>query len=291
MSRVKISAIEFTARSHEQRSYDVVWAALEAATSLEALGYTRYWVGQHFFYGAAQWSPELMVSLLAAATRSLRIGTAGILLRYANPFKVAADFRLLEAIFPGRIDLGLARGLSAPEFERLLTPTDQAYSDRVTTLFQYLRGTGDLAVAPTGVAPPELWLHGTGITSAELAANNSAGLCVGLFDKGGLDLPLAAMCHYVKHFFPSTDCAAPKRAIALAGICSGDAEERLSEVVRQSPIRLHPLLIGSRSRCRERLRELTDRFETSHVAFVDLSVDPRQHIESFTEFAEAAAGL
>src|SRR5712691_11220953 len=76
----------------------------------EELGYHRYWLAEHHAIAAlADPSPEILVSSVACATSRIRVGTGGVLLPYYSPLKVAEQFRMLEALFPGRIDLGIGR--------------------------------------------------------------------------------------------------------------------------------------------------------------------------------------
>ena len=94
-------------RSHAAVAHD----SLDLAPLAETFGYSRYWLAEHHSPWVAHGSPEILLPLLAGLTSSLRVGTAGVLLGFYSPYKVAANFRLLEALFPGRIDLGIARGL------------------------------------------------------------------------------------------------------------------------------------------------------------------------------------
>ncbi|HYS51567.1 MAG TPA: MsnO8 family LLM class oxidoreductase, partial [Burkholderiales bacterium] len=89
-------------------------AAIAETVSLarlaEELGYHRYWLAEHHAIAAlADPSPEILVSRVACATSRIRVGTGGVLLPYYSPLKIAEQFRMLEALFPGRIDLGIGR--------------------------------------------------------------------------------------------------------------------------------------------------------------------------------------
>ena len=89
---------------------EAVAHTVELARDAEALGYHRFWVAEHHSDAAlASGAPEVMVAAIAAQTERLRVGSGGVLLPYYKPFKVAEQFNLLEALFPGRIDLGLGR--------------------------------------------------------------------------------------------------------------------------------------------------------------------------------------
>src|ERR1700740_3013775 len=83
---------------------------LALARRVEALGYHRYWLAEHHAIAAlADPCPEILLARIAGATRRIRVGTGGVLLPYYSPLKVAEVFRMLEGLFPGRIDLGIGR--------------------------------------------------------------------------------------------------------------------------------------------------------------------------------------
>ena len=83
---------------------------LKLARRADVLGYTRYWLAEHHAIGAlADPCPEILLARLGAETRRIRIGTGGVLLPYYSALKVAEVFRMLEALYPGRVDLGIGR--------------------------------------------------------------------------------------------------------------------------------------------------------------------------------------
>ena len=89
---------------------DAIAATIELAVAAERLGYRRYWLAEHHgLPGLADPCPEILLARVAAATQTMRVGTGGIMLPYYSAFKVAEVFRMLETLYPGRIDLGVGR--------------------------------------------------------------------------------------------------------------------------------------------------------------------------------------
>jgi Luciferase-like monooxygenase len=115
-----LGALDLSPVFRGMKPVDAIAMTLEIAPMHEAFGYSRYWLAEHHGPKVAHSSPELLVSIIAARTQRMHIGTAGILLRLHSPLKVAKKNRLLHSIFPDRIDLGIARGGTAPEQEILL---------------------------------------------------------------------------------------------------------------------------------------------------------------------------
>jgi len=149
----------------------------------EELGYHRYWLAEHHAIAAlADPCPEILVARVAAATSRIRVGTGGVLLPYYSPLKVAEVFRMLEALFPGRIDLGLGRAPGGDP-RTILAMTDGEYegAERMPQQVHDLVGFLDRALPaghpfagvkaqPAGDTSPEVWLLGSSGYSGALAA-------------------------------------------------------------------------------------------------------------------------
>src|SRR5262249_9530393 len=160
----------------------------DLARHAEAIGVRRYWVAEHHnAKGIACSSPEIVIGQIAAATRTLRVGSGGVMLPNQAPLKVAEQFRVLSGFFPGRIDLGLgrapgtdsrtARALRRVAEGAALLPPDDFPSD-VAQLIAYLdeddgpRGAFARTVVaiPAGVPAPEVLILGSSDFGGALAA-------------------------------------------------------------------------------------------------------------------------
>jgi luciferase family oxidoreductase group 1 len=160
-----------------------IYATIELARAADRLGYHRYWLAEHHaMKGLADPCPEILLGQIAAATRRIRVGTGGVLLPYYSPLKVAEVFRMYEALFPGRIDLGIGR---APGGTMLLARAMNADAfvgeERFPTQVQELIGYLDdslppdypfhaVKAMPVGRSAPEVWLLGSSDYSAALSA-------------------------------------------------------------------------------------------------------------------------
>ncbi|MEJ0002940.1 MAG: MsnO8 family LLM class oxidoreductase [Pararobbsia sp.] len=107
---VKLSVLDQTPVIQGHTAADAVAATIDLAQLADDLGYTRYWCAEHHgLYGVANPAPEVMLARLGSVTRRIRLGSGGVMLPYYTPFKIAEQFRMLEALFPNRIDLGVGR--------------------------------------------------------------------------------------------------------------------------------------------------------------------------------------
>jgi luciferase family oxidoreductase group 1 len=149
----------------------------------EELGYHRYWLAEHHAIAAlADPCPEILLARVASATSRIRVGTGGVLLPYYSPLKVAEIFRMLEALFPGRIDLGLGRAPGGdPRTALAMTDGEFEGADRMPQRVHDLVGFLDRSLPaghpfatvraqPSGETSPEVWLLGSSDYSGALAA-------------------------------------------------------------------------------------------------------------------------
>ena len=152
---------------------------LDLAVHCEALGYHRFWLSEHHgmptIVGSA---PEVLMAAVAARTSRIRIGSAGVMLPHYSALKVAEQFRVLEALAPGRIDLGVGRAPGSDmRTARALNPNAHAAADQFPEQVRDLQAWTSLpshqgiTAQPLGPHAPELWILGSSDYGAQLAAH------------------------------------------------------------------------------------------------------------------------
>jgi len=197
----------------------------------EELGYQRYWLAEHHAIAAlADPCPEILVARVASATSSIRVGTGGVLLPYYSPLKIAEVFRMLEALFPGRIDLGLGRAPGGDP-RTVLAMMDGEYEGaermprQVHDLVGFLDRTlppghpfAGVKAQPAGDTSPEVWLLGSSDYSGALAAQLGLRFAFAHFISahGGEAVSRA----YRDHFEPSAREAQPRSLVCAFVICA-----------------------------------------------------------------------
>jgi len=181
---LRLSVVEQSPVRKGGTGADALRESIALAVACEAMGYERFWVAEHHnIAGIASTSPEILIGQIAAATSKMRVGSGGVMLPHYSAFKVAENFRMLETLFPGRIDLGLGRApggdqrtMIAMSYPR--NPIDvRAYPEQVEDLIGYLGDSlppdhpfASLRAGPPTEGKPEVWLLGSGVDSARLAA-------------------------------------------------------------------------------------------------------------------------
>ena len=151
---------------------------LALARRADELGYHRYWLAEHHAIAAlADPCPEMLLARLGAETRRMRVGTGGVLLPYYSAFRTAETFRMLEALYPGRIDLGVGRAPGGdPRTAQAVGggtfPDAERFPQQVWELAALLDGdaSGPVRLQPEVETAPEVWLLGSSDYSGALAA-------------------------------------------------------------------------------------------------------------------------
>jgi luciferase family oxidoreductase group 1 len=157
---VLLSLLDRSRTRHGRPEAEALTGTIERAVHAEARGYDRFWVAEHHAVpGIASGSPPVLLAAVGARTSSIRIGSAGVMLPHHQPIVVAEQFRMLDALHPGRVDLGLGRSLGFTDpVRRALrqeSAAPEAFEPDLVELRSYLEGTADVTVRPdTGRSVP-----------------------------------------------------------------------------------------------------------------------------------------
>ena len=220
---------------------------LQLARHAESLGYTRYWLAEHHnMTGIASAATAVVIGHVAAGTRTIRVGSGGIMLPNHSPLVVAEQFGTLESLFPGRIDLGLGRApgtdqLTSRALRRDLATSADQFPQDVLELQAYFDaaepGQQIRAVPGVGLKVP-LWILGSSLFGAQVAA--MFGLPFAFASHFAPDALLPALEIYRRHFKPSQQLTKPYAMVA-ANIIAADTNaeaQRLFTSLQQAFIKL-----------------------------------------------------
>jgi luciferase family oxidoreductase group 1 len=190
---------------------------VQLAREADRLGYQRFWLAEHHADPAlASGSPEVLIAHVASVTTRIRVGSGGVLLPFYSPFKVAEQFRMLAALHPGRIDLGLGRsGGSEGQAPTALGVRNPDAFAAVDELLAWVAGKAvltDTFASPAGVVPPMPWMLGTSPASAAFAGKRGLPYAFG----GFLDprRMMEALAAYHQAFRPSAWLDRPRVNVA-----------------------------------------------------------------------------
>jgi luciferase family oxidoreductase group 1 len=202
----------------------------ELARRVEALGYRRFWVAEHHNMPAiASSSPAVLLAHLAAATSTIRVGSGGVMLPNHAPLVVAEQFGTLEALHPGRIDLGIGRAPGTDQHTALaLRRTMEGLSaehfpEELQDLIAYFEGETRILATPGKGQRPDVWLLGSSGYSAQLAG--ALGLPFAFAHHFSAQNTLPALALYRSHFRPSARLAEPYAMVAVSAVAAPSDEE------------------------------------------------------------------
>ena len=222
MSALRLSVLDQSVSVSGSSEDAAIRDTLALAEHCERLGYARFWVSEHHglptIVGSA---PEMLMAAIAARTTRIRIGSAGVMLPHYSALKVAEQFRVLEALAPGRIDLGVGRAPGGDmRTARALNPNAHAAADNFPEQVRDLQAWTSLpahqgiSAHPLGPCAPEVWILGSSNYGAQLAAHFGLPYAYAYFfvDGQGADEALAL---YRRLYRPSERHPEPQATVCV----------------------------------------------------------------------------
>ncbi len=304
-----------------------VQETLELAELCDRLGYRRYWLAEHHATpGLAGSCPEVLIGPVAARTERIRVGSGGVMLQHYSALKVAEQFRMLETLHPGRIDLGIGRAPGSDQrTARALREADAWFPQQVADVLAYLRDElpdshphAGVRATPACPTAPEPWLLGSTDQSAMLAAHFGTAFSFAHFivGEGGPEVVRG----YRRAFRPSAWLPEPRASAAVFVVCA-DTDAEAVRLVRSRELfilglytgRLRPYpsveeaetypytprelaivenarrrsVAGSPAAVRERLLAFAAEHDVEELVVVTITHDPKARRRSYELLADA----
>ncbi|MBT2187040.1 LLM class flavin-dependent oxidoreductase [Sphingobium nicotianae] len=227
----KLSFLDLVNVIDGETSGDAIRRVGPMAAHVEALGFHRYWIAEHHgMVGVAAAATALIIAEAGRATNHIRVGSGGIMLPNHSPFIIAEQFGTLDALFPGRVDLGLGRAPGADGRLAQALRHDQRHEAEefprgVVELRAHFTGEPDLGLVavPGRGADIEMWILGSSLYGAQLAA--AFGMPYAFASHFAPDLLDEALEIYRRDFKPSAWLSAPYCAAAMSAVAADTSEE------------------------------------------------------------------
>ena len=269
--------------------------SVDLSQHVERWGYRRFWLAEHHgMPGIASAATAVLIGHIAGATSTIRVGAGGIMLPNHSPLVIAEQFGTLEALYPGRIDLGLGRAPGSDQatsraLRRTLTTDVDAFPRDVLELLGYFEGTQPVVAVPGTGTPVPIWILGSSLFGAQLAAE--FGLPYAFASHFAPAHLMAAIQIYRQRFRPSRYLARPYVMPTLhIVVADSDAEARLiASSLEQSfvasrtgrPIQLPPPVAGYRDGVDPFARAILDDVLAYSIVGTPETVQPK--VEAFVE--------
>ncbi|HWO95275.1 MAG TPA: LLM class flavin-dependent oxidoreductase [Bacillus sp. (in: firmicutes)] len=233
---MKLSVLDQSVIRKGQDARTALQQTIELAKITEELGYTRFWVAEHHnSNGMAGTSPDILISAIASNTRKIRVGSGGVLLPQYSPYKVAENFKVLEALYPNRIDLGVGRSPGGSPATRLaltdsIRRSMNEFPRQLSDLQGYMNNDlpqshpySDVTAYPLSETSPQLWVLGVTHRGARAAAESGTAFTFGhfIYPADGQ----RAMKNYLENFQPSMSLSKPKTNVCIFVVCAHTQEK------------------------------------------------------------------
>jgi luciferase family oxidoreductase group 1 len=238
-----LSVLDLSPVEAGSNSREALQNTLKLAQLTDRLGYTRYWLAEHHNSSMlASSSPEIMIGHVAQVTRHIRVGSGGVMLPNHSPLKVAENFRILEALHPGRIDLGIGRAPGTDGKTALALRRSRAalgaddFPEQLAELLAYADEGEELPAGypfksvkavPTDVPLPPIWLLGSSDYSAQAAASLGAGFAFAHHINPAFAVPAIQM--YRELFTPSERLQEARVILTTTVVCA-ETDEQAQEL-------------------------------------------------------------
>ncbi len=237
---MRLSVLDQSTASKGRTQDTAIRETLELARRCDALGYHRYWLSEHHNSGTiVGTAPEIVMAAIAATTTRIRVGSAGVMLPHYSALKVAEQFRVLEAIAPGRIDLGIGRAPGSDQMTSYaLNPNPQnvheQFPRQVQELQHWVSGTPlpeghpfkQIIAQPTGPTKPDIWILGSSEYGAQMAAYFGLPYAFAYFFSEGTGVE-QALDLYRKNYRPSENNPKPSATICVWALAAESEDEAL----------------------------------------------------------------
>jgi len=280
--------------------HEVINDLFELATFLDENGYNKLWLSEHHNDGVAWGSPEILISILAGGTSNLRIGSAGVQIVHHSPMRLAENFKMLEAVYPNRIDLGIATGVTDRLRGRALLdkedydgPKKEDINRKIEELIGFLtNGFKEdhpyypITIPPAGYPSPAIWTLSTGKNAIDRALKLETNMCLSLAHNSESIPSPDLMTYFLEH-----NTGNKEASLHVGGIVADSEKEALAieKKFRSKHLRHQNFAInfvGSPTQVKEQLDQLIDSYKADDIVFVDMCNNMSEKLYNYTILKE-----
>ncbi len=274
------------------QAIDVLNFTFKFVQTLERIGYSRYWMAEHYNDLCSWTNPDILLTVLAGLTEEIKIGIAGVSIYNHNSYKIATTFKMLSALFPNRIDLGIARGGIPEHMQELLneTPNPDYSNKKIIDLLGFLSKEFNCEVdskyvplPPYGGGYPKKWLLGTSLKSALESIDLNLSFSLSTFHvKKPLNYYIEIIKVYKEKYHQKFD---ELPTVNAAVFCSCiRSEKSLNRFIRESNLDLldSMKIVGNESYCSDKMIELYEKLDINEIIVYDHNRNLEERLESVT---------
>ncbi len=267
---------------------------IDYAEKADELGFSRYWISEHHNYSNTDaWSsPLMMVPILLQSTNKIKIGVGGVLLNYYSPYEIALHFKLMENLFPGRLDLGIANGTPPVQVGKFMlhrkrgNKIPDTIADKMKYLHKFLNQEDlmvekyQVVIPPYKGQVPDTFMLGSSFKHTPAAIQYRMNYARSLFHSTKpVEYEKDTIARYKEDYFNVHGCL-PQVIVAFSGVCRKTEEEAKHLTDTASTGNIVNSFIGSVSQLEDRLNFYKEEFGVDEFMFFDLLLDNTARMES-----------
>jgi alkanesulfonate monooxygenase SsuD/methylene tetrahydromethanopterin reductase-like flavin-dependent oxidoreductase (luciferase family) len=273
------------------QAHQVINSLFHEISEYEQLGFTRYWMSEHFSFEFAWFTPEILMPLLAGYSSKIKIGWTGVLLNYHSPVLIANNMKLLAAIFDDRIDVGFSGSTIAEDYHKYLQLSKEPFIDLLNKTVHLIRkkhndNKGDnVVVPPHGTSLPSLWYLGVSARSYTVPIEIEANYALSFMHPGSsLKDNVDTIKRYKEQFYEKYGYI-PKTNVLVSTHCTNDS--RIAKVLDKN-YNLNGIsnFYGSSDYIVEQLHNMQALLENSEFLLHNPYCDRGVRMESYSRIME-----
>lgn len=292
---IKMSLLDVGLRKDLNSPATILQEVIKYAVEADKLGFSRMWYTEHHNLSPAWNTPEMLLPIIAGVTANVKIGIAGILLSMNSPYRVALNFKLLNTLFPDRIDLGLANSQTHHDIARLSLSNDhleESYTgkfyDKLRLLVTFLQGdpasiSEHISITPIKSAAPEIWCLGSSSNSFPYVTDLNINFSLSVFHK---NKPLLEYRDELKQFreaYYRKNNRLPEINVAFTGICDtskAKAIKKYESLGFKEDTYPFNCLLGTPSLFFDTLNKYHEELGINEFVFNDLTHDQKHRLDT-----------
>jgi alkanesulfonate monooxygenase SsuD/methylene tetrahydromethanopterin reductase-like flavin-dependent oxidoreductase (luciferase family) len=278
----------FQANSH----INGIVECIKTAAIAEKAGFSRFWVGEHHSMDSLWRTPDTIATLLCAHTDTIRIGVAGVLIAYHNPYLIAQQYKLLNNIYNNRVDLGYARGgISLPGLQQLITGgkpiSNDTYNENVLQTEQILNtGLNHLTpIPPFNLVNPARWILASSPASIDFAAAQGINICISLCHKDIDDAYAQSLQEALARYRATTTGSGLQTALLANIVCAPSAKQ--ANAIAATKVYDNFLLnfAGDSNACQQYISDTLAFYGTNEIIIGNIFKDPKDKLRTIKGLA------
>lgn len=268
---------------------------IEYAKCADQYGFSRFWLTEHHTSNIGWSNPEMMLPVLAANTKWIKIGIAGTLASVHSPYRLACNFKLLSTLYPDRIDLGFANGRPSMQTTKYLTNRKYvtnkiyaAFNGHVRLICDFLRSAEAHSISPISDSLPEMWLLGSSNKHLSFAREMKIGYSKSLFHTNHPVSQDIDMIFQHRELYISEHHTIAPLNIAFSGLCDSDSQKAKKRFYEMHKFEYDPktnIIVGSPAYFSDRLSALQEKTGIDEFIFKDIDVNNMKRLKTLSQLS------